>query len=189
MWLGMAFVHQHRVSQNFSLPVGIFSTSSSYIKYWHRSPGTHGENMWTQNNTFSVCECFTQEELSFIAVPCVPHSAATAEPLPAQFSSFIAILHRFFAFWTNQNQLKIEMISCDRCIIHENLFSLCEEFSRSPQEYQLDQFEMCVDDGQKIVNLSLENGIIFMHRASCVQVFSFTAYFKLMLMCWSCVEQ
>lgn len=43
MWLGVAFVHQHRVSQNFSLPVGIFSTSFSCIKYWHRSPGTHKE--------------------------------------------------------------------------------------------------------------------------------------------------
>lgn len=98
MWLGVAFVHQHRVSQNFSLPVGIFSTSFSYIKYWHRSPGTHGEKYVDRNNTFSVCECFTQEELCFIAVPCVPRTAATAEPLSAQLSSFIPILHDFFAF-------------------------------------------------------------------------------------------
>lgn len=48
----------------------------------------HGENMWTRNNTFSVCECFTLEELCFIAVPCVLHPAATAEPLSAQFKLF-----------------------------------------------------------------------------------------------------
>lgn len=57
-----------------------------------------GKNMWIRNNTFSVSECFTQEELCFIAVPCVHHTAATAEPLSAQLSSFIPNLHDFFAF-------------------------------------------------------------------------------------------
>lgn len=72
------------------------------------------------------CQCFTQEELCFIAVSCVPRTPATAEPLLAQLSSFKPFLHYFFA--SEPVRIASKSQTCDRSIIYENLLAVAGAF-------------------------------------------------------------
>lgn len=132
MWLGVAFVHQHRVSQNFSLPLGIFSTSFSYIKYWHRSPGTHGEKYVDSKQYFQcLWVLYPGRTLFYSSTMCASYCCYCW----ASFSTvelFIPILHDFFAFWTSKNYLQIVSL-WQRYHLWKSVL-----FSTSPQEYRLD---------------------------------------------------